>query len=205
MCKMCPQQLRLREQRAGVNGSPCPSRKGTYASLFAEEFLSLSAWQKGEQEEALLAEGAAEPVAPSGPVSEEAAGPSNKEVQPMQAEGGSSDLTLGESLPSLVQPDWASMEFSDGMENEGSDPEQDVGEGGRFSGSGCTREAEGVMEERRIQRSPLERGWQFDLLTAENIAGTREIEAEGAQGARVVDALREDCLEQDEGTREEKG
>ncbi|KAG7329405.1 hypothetical protein KOW79_007579 [Hemibagrus wyckioides] len=140
--------------------------------------------EKGE--EAVFTEGAAEPAASSGPVSEEVAGPSGKEVRLTQAEGGSSDLTPGESLtagqvtpavgaPSgeeqaswpglgleaglfgslaeategvaeastLVRPDWASMEFSDGMEDVGSDPEQDMGEGGRLSGTGATTEVEG--------------------------------------------------------------
>ncbi|KAG7320997.1 hypothetical protein KOW79_015412 [Hemibagrus wyckioides] len=207
--------------------------------------MQRSAREKGEQEEAVFTEGAAEPAASSGPVSEEVAGPSNKEVQLTQAEGGSSDLTPGESLtagqvtpavgvpsgeeqasrPSLgldaalfgswaeategvaeastlVQPDWASMEFSDGMEDVGSDPEQDMGEGGRLSGTGVTTEAEGATEERRIKRSRLERGREFDLLTVGDIIGTREIEVEGA---RAVHTLGEDCLQWDGGTREEEG
>ncbi|KAG7329407.1 hypothetical protein KOW79_007581 [Hemibagrus wyckioides] len=98
-------------------------------------------------------------------------------------QGGSSDLTPGESLTAgqaeategvaeastLVRPDWASMEFSDGMEDVGSDPEQDMGEGGRLSGSGATTEAEGATEERRTKRSRLERGRELDLLTAGDI------------------------------------
>ncbi|KAG7329403.1 hypothetical protein KOW79_007577 [Hemibagrus wyckioides] len=58
--------------------------------------MTLSAREKGE--EAVFTEGAAEPAASSGPVSEEVAGPSGKEVRLTQAEGGSSDLTPGESL-----------------------------------------------------------------------------------------------------------
>ncbi|KAG7329406.1 hypothetical protein KOW79_007580 [Hemibagrus wyckioides] len=88
------------------------------------------------------------------------------------------------------------------MEDVGSDPEQDMGEGGRLSGSGATTEAEGATEERRTKRSRLERGREFDLLTAGDIIGTREIEVEGA---RAVHTLGEDCLQRDGGTREEEG